>query len=128
MTGQMSIYDLLYPQRINPIREVAKHSSPYWKDSKRKIIAFLDSDPDIKPLAALIKQEYSPYGFAGHYGGDDSPNSMLGWTLKTNHIETEYYDMDGSRKTRNYSWEDFARKIADLIWSDDKEFMRGVNK
>ena len=121
MTGQMTIYDILYPGRINPIREVAKHASVYWTDSREKIATLVNTDPDIKELAAAVKHEYSPYGFAGHYGGDHSPNSMLGWTLKANHIETEYFDTDGSKKTRIYSWEDFAREIADLCWSHEYE-------
>lgn len=117
MQGQMSIYDLLYPDRINPIAEVAKKASPNWTTSSRKLIDLCNTDPDIKLFAKAVKNEYCPNVFAGHYGGDPSPNNLQGWEMRNNIIIAWYYDTEGKRQERKYSWEDFAREIANLIWS-----------
>ena len=119
MTGQMTIYDLLYPERINPIREVAKRSRPYWTTSRLELIDLCNTDPDIKTFAAAVKHEYSPYGFAGHFGGSGEPNTIEGWDMLTNIVKIYFYDAEGKRTERAYSWEDFAREIADLIWSGE---------
>ena len=58
MTGQMSIYDFLYPERINPIREVARESGPMWTHSRKKLIDFANTDPDIKTFAKAVKYHY----------------------------------------------------------------------
>lgn len=116
---QMTIFDILYPERINPVCEVAKMSRPYWTTSRQKLINLCNRDPDIKTFAAAVKHEYSPYGFAGHYGGNDKPNTMIGYTMRTNLIEMEYVDATGKKIRAVCSWEDFAREVADMIWSGE---------
>lgn len=118
---QMTLYDLLYPTRINPIVEVAKNAGPYWTTSRQKLIDLCNTDPDIKLFAKAVKEEYCPHGFAGHYGGDHSPNTMQGYEMRIDKITTWFYDPEGERQERIYSWEDFAREIADLIWSGQYE-------
>ena len=118
---QMTLYDLLYPARINPIVEVAKSAAPYWTTSRQKLIDLCNTDPDIKLFAKAVKEEYCPHGFAGYYGGDHSPNSMQGYEMRIDKITTWFYDSEGERQERIYSWEDFAREIADLIWSGQYE-------
>lgn len=113
MNGQMTIFDLLYPDRINPIAEVAKMARPYWKDSREKIMRY--QDIDIKAFAKVVRHQYCPYGCAGHYGGNHTPNSMQGYDMRSDVIKTWFYDSEGKQQERVYSWEDFAREIADLI-------------
>ena len=126
MSGQMTIFDLLYPERINPIREVARRTSPYWTTSRNKLIDQLNKDPDINTWSKAVKDEYCPYGYAGGYGYGGDPNTLEGWTMRTNHIVTEYYDEEGKRQERAYSWADFAREIADMIWCN--EYKREVTE
>ena len=119
MNEQINIYDLLYPDRINPIREVARQAGPYWTTSERKLIDLCDTDPDIRTFTKAVKNEYCPNEFAGHYGGDHSPNTLQGYEMRRDTITAWFYDPDGKRQERKYSWEDFAREIADLIWSGE---------
>lgn len=116
---QMTIFDVLYPERIDPVKEVAKMADPYWTTSRQKLIDLCNTDPDIEDFAAAVKHEYSPYGFAGHYGGDDKPNTMIGYTMRTNLIEMEYIDNAGKKIRTVCSWEDFTREVADMIWSGE---------
>lgn len=119
MQGQITIFDWLEPDRIDPIREVAKHAGPYWTDSRKKLIAQFREGMDVKTFARAVKQEYSPYGCNGHYGGNDEPNTMLGWDLQTSRIKTIYIDSMGERQERAYSWEDFARVVGEMIQSGE---------
>ena len=121
MSGQMSIFDILYPERINPISEVAKHSGPMWVTSRQALIELCNTDPDIKTFAQAVRHHYCPYGAVGHWGGDGKPNTMRGCDMRTDSIKTEYYDAEGKYQERMYSWEDFAREIMDLIWSGEYE-------
>ena len=45
MTGQLSIYDLFYPDRIDPLRECARHASPQWMQSRGDLIRLQEGDP-----------------------------------------------------------------------------------
>ncbi|MBQ1779403.1 MAG: hypothetical protein IIZ93_14715 [Acidaminococcaceae bacterium] len=120
MTGtQMTIFDLLYPDKINPIREVAKMESPYWTTSRSKLIDICNQDPDIKEFAKAVKQEYCPYGLSGHYSRNNRANSIQAYDLKTNLIEAQWNDETCALKMGCFSWEDFAREIADLIFSGE---------
>lgn len=119
MNGQMTIFDILYPKRFNPIEEVAKQSGPYWTTSRRKLIDLCNTDPDIKLFSKAVRHEYCPHGFAGHRGFGNGPNSLYGWDMTAKHIKTYYYDAEEKERERIYSWDDFAREIADLIWCDE---------
>ncbi len=44
MNEQMTIFDILCPDRINPVREVAKKAGPYWTTSRQKLIKFCQTD------------------------------------------------------------------------------------
>lgn len=113
MTGQMNIYDLLYPDRINPIREVAKMASPYWKNAGEKIRAFVDSD--IKDLAKVVRHQYCPYGAAGHYGMGKGANTLNGYDMRSDLIWVDWIDEENKKQRSAYSWEDFTREVVDLI-------------
>lgn len=118
MNGQMSIFDLLYPDRIDPIVEVAKRAVPNWTTSKQKLIELCNEDPDIRDFAKAVKKEYCPHGVYGHYGGDPhNRNSLQGWDMRNDLIRTWFYDTKGKLQEQVYTWEDFAREIADMIWS-----------
>lgn len=119
--AQITIFDLIYPDKINPIREVAKQASPYWTTSKKKIIDLCDDDPDIKAFAKAVRHEYCPYGCAGHYSRNNVPNRMQNYDMRADLINVCYTDEQGNYQKRSYSWEDFAREIADLIWSGQYE-------
>ena len=38
MPEQMTIFDMLYPEKINPVRELIRTTDPYWAYSKRTLI------------------------------------------------------------------------------------------
>ena len=119
MDGQMRLFDWLYPDQLNPLREVAKNAGPYWTTSRQKLIDLCNTDPDIDIFAKAVKEEYCPYGLSGHYGGDGKPNTMEGWDMTSGKIMTYFWDAEGLRKERRYSWKDFAIEISDLIWANE---------
>lgn len=119
MNVQMTIFDILYPKRLNPIEEVARQSRPYWTTSRQKLIGLCNTDPDIKVFSKAVRREYCPHGFAGHRGFGNGPNSLYGWDMTPKHIKTYFYDAEEKKCERLYSWNDFAVEISMLIWSDD---------
>ena len=119
MTGQIDIFQILYPERISPIRQAAKRATPYWTTSAEKIARAVNEDLDIKTLANIVKHEYCPYGYASAYGIGEGPNTIFEYKLKTNLIEVGWRDATGNERINMYSWEDFAREIGDLVLSGE---------
>lgn len=119
MDGQMTLFDWLYPDQLNPIREVAKIANPYWKESRQKLIELDKTDPDINTFAREVRKEYCPYGASGQFGlNHHKANELLGYDMRSNKIMVYFYNHERQKQTREYSWCDFAREIADLIWSN----------
>ena len=116
MQGQLSIFDFLYPDKFDPIKEVAKMAGPHWTDSKQKLIKLLDEDPGIDRWARAVRREFCPYGAAGHYSRIDKPNTLQSYDMRTASIKVEYTNSAGKRIEQTYSWDDFARELADMIW------------
>lgn len=119
MTGQMSIYDLLYPDRINPLRECARLASPQWVQSRGDLIRLAKEDPDIERWTRHVRHEYCPYGLNGHYNMCNKPNALTSWDMRTEDITITYNDPDGNNHEIIRSWQDFAREVMDLIWSGE---------
>ena len=117
MDGQMSIFDFI--EHFDPLRAVAENASPYWTSSRQKLIDLCNTDPDINTWAKAVKHEYCPYGCAGHYRDDGKPNTLRSYDMRTNLITVCYYDSRGNKQKRCFSWADFAREIADMIWCDN---------
>lgn len=116
MNGQMSIFDFI-PLQDDPIRNAIKHMSPYWTSSKQTIIEAYYTG---KNFVETVKHEYSPYGHAGHYGGDFGKKgvfTLTGWELKANGIIFQY----DPYRVEKITWADFARHVANLIRT--KEFL-----
>ena len=114
MDGQMSIFDFF--EHFNPLREVAKIASPYWTSSCQTLMNLCNTDPDISIWTKTVKHEYCPYGLSGHYCDLNKPNTLKRYDMMTNLITVEYYDSRGDKQERAFSWADFAREIADMIW------------
>lgn len=119
MTGQMSIYDLLCPDRINPLRECAKMASPQWVQSRGDLIRLANEDPDIERWAKAVRHEYCPYGLNGHYNMSKKPNTLTAYDMRSDDITITYNDSEGNKHEITRSWQDFAREITDLIWSGE---------
>lgn len=119
MDGQMSIYDLLYPDRINPLRECAKRASPQWVQSRGDLIRLAKEDSDVERWTRHVRHEYCPYGLNGHYDANTKPNTLTKWDMRTEDITIAYNDPEGNRREIIRSWQDFAREIMDLIWSGE---------
>ena len=119
MNGQLTIFDMIYPNRIDPLHEVIKRARPYWTTSRDDIKKYHDDltlgKIDMKGFATSVKYEYCPYGFAGAYGMNGEPNTLIGYDMITRDIRAEYKDEHGERQTRIYSWEDFARELDYMI-------------
>lgn len=116
MKGQLSIFDMLYPDAINPLQEVARHASPMWTTSRKELIDLAGTEPDIKVWTEAVRHEYCPYGLAGHYSHSGERNKLTGYEMRTNEITVEYVDCEGHECKIIRSWKDFAREIMDLIW------------
>jgi hypothetical protein len=122
MNEQMSIFDMLYPDKINPIRELIRNTEPYWSYSKELLINMYNEDPDLRDLrgfANTAKRQYCTYGARGQFRADEEPNALQSWDMTKDTITIEYNDAGGKKHERVYSWEDFARELADMIRSGE---------
>ena len=119
MTGQLSIYDLFYPDRIDPLRECARRASPQWVQSRGDLIRLANEDLDIERWTRHVRHEYCPYGLIGHYSMSDRPNALTSWDMRTEDITITYNDPEGVSHTIIRSWQDFAREVMDLIRSGE---------
>ena len=115
--NQMTIYDLM--GEIDPLREVAKKANVHWQDSRETIRDWyrklVQDEQFAQKFSLVVKHQYIPYGAHGHYGGGGKPNTICEYDMRNEGIKIGYYDLDGERKERHYSWIDFAKMIADLI-------------
>ena len=116
MPGQLSLFHK--EPEISAARYVAFNSSPYWTTSWDAIKAV--QDEDIKTITRVVKNEFCPYGYAGHYG---SEGRYVGYDMKPRRIRVYLApasDDDYSGGEEKVTWEDFAREVIDLIWSGEK--------
>ena len=109
----------LHPERIDPLKEVARTADPYWAGSRRKLIDLVNTDPDISTLAAAVRHEYAPYGAAGSCGLGGPENSLQAYDMRAGWIHVRWTDETGRKQIKMFKWEDFAREIADLIRSGE---------
>lgn len=122
MSEQMNIFDMLYPDKINPVRELIRSTDPYWSYSKRTLIEkCYDGLDERSPreFAESARFHYCMYGMRGHYQEDKEPNTLQSWDMTKKLITIEYNDAGSNKHKRVYSWEDFARELADMIRSGE---------
>lgn len=117
--NQMNIYDWLYPDQIQPMRELAKIAEPHYQESRQRLIELNKEDPDMNRWAAAVKKEYIPHGYYGHHEPGNNPNTIQAYTMQTDHISVDYTDHEGQRHLRWYSWADFAVEVSDLIYAGE---------
>ena len=107
---------------IDPLKEVAKKSYPYWKQSKDTLKEIYAKDPDEREWTGAVKHEYCPYEMAGRWGMEQGTyNTLIGYTFNWKGVRIEYLDMRGKEKEIKRSWQDFAREIGQLIWGGEYE-------
>ena len=122
MPEQMTIFDMLYPEKINPIRELIRATDPYWTYSKRFLIEKCYEGLDERSpreFARSAQLHYCTYGIRGHYEEDQKPNTIQSWDMKEFTIKIVYNDAANTRHEMIISWEDFARELADMIRSGE---------
>lgn len=122
MIQQLNLFDQT-EKRFDPLRETATRARPYWTTSAKTLVDLCGEDPDIERWTKAVKNEYCPNGFAGHLGAGNGPGTLIGWELRTKNVMIKYFDKYGTAQTMVATWQDFAREIADLIWSG--EFQEG---
>lgn len=118
MNEQMSIFDMLYPEKINPIRELIRTTDPYWAYSKRFLIE-KSYERSIRDFARSARWHYCAYRIRGHYEEDQKPNAIQSWDMREFTIKIVYNDAGNTRHEMIISWEDFARELADMIRSGE---------
>lgn len=104
---QLSLFD----DPETPERFVARISHPYWKGSAKMIAEAVRSGCTLNELTEIVKHEYCPYGFAGHYGFHDQYD---GYDMTPGNITIHKKDGD-SRIT----WRSFAKVIAEMVESGE---------
>lgn len=120
MPEQMTIFDMLYPEKINPVRELIRTTDPYWAYSKRFLIEKCYEGLDersIRDFARSARWHYCAYGIRGNYREDKEPNALQSWDMRESTIKIAYNDAGNERHEMIISWEDFARELADMIRS-----------
>lgn len=110
MEQQMSFFEIT---DFDPVRGVAIMSHPYWTTSRETIIKAIGEN--ISEFTKIVKEEYSPYGFAGHSAIPDECPAVEAYEMKTAGIDITYLDAEGYRQVTKCKWRDFARAIAELI-------------
>lgn len=124
----MTIFDMLYPDKINPVRELIRTVEPYWVYSKRILIEKCYEGLDERSpreFARSAQLHYCTYGIRGHYEEDQKPNTIQSWDMTKDLITIEYNDAGSNRHKSVYSWEDFARELADMIRNGEYKDDRG---
>ncbi len=110
MTGQMTIFDFI-ARPDDPVVNAIKNMRPYWTSSRDTI---MEAYKNGKNFAKVVKHEYCPYGYVGHFGGDFEKKGVFtleGWQMRNNKI-TFIYD---PHRVEDMTWTKFAEHIADLI-------------
>ena len=119
MGEQMTIFDVLFPDKIKPLREVARLEGEGWTRTRQELTDLCNTDPDITTFAKACKDAYCPYGLSGRVSDSGKPNTLIGYDLMTKEIKTYWRDDQNKEHESIYSWEDFAREVSDLIWSGE---------
>ena len=113
---QMTIYDVLCPEKINPIRALAETVSPHYTQSRIWILSAYKKDQGMAAFSDAVRQQYCPWEFAGHYGhADKGRNELDAWEMRLDVIKVWYFDEEGKKQERWYTWQDFADEIANMI-------------
>lgn len=115
MEGQISLFDILEPDRFDPMKAPVSMASPYWTTSRQTIIEEVNKGAGTDAMAEVVKEEYCPYGYSGGYRNDYIPNTIDEWTFKTNKIHVEWTDAAGQQQKQDFSYKDFARAVIDLV-------------
>ena len=57
MPEQMTIFDMLYPEKINPVRELIRTTDPYRIDSRRCLkICFVEQDSLLSVVISRMRK------------------------------------------------------------------------
>lgn len=115
MQGQMTIFEYLYPEQFDPLKEVARMATCAPID-RAKLIKLADEDPTIQEWAKAVRKAYCPYGFHGRYGMLSDANRVSQYEFRYDHLQIGWVDSMGEPRIKKYRWHDFAREIMDLIW------------
>lgn len=115
MEGQISLFDILEPNRFDPMKALVSMASPYWTTSRQTIIEEVNNGAGTDAMAEVVKKEYCPYGYSGSYRHDYIPNTIDEWTFKTNKIHVEWTDAAGQQQKQDFSYKDFARVVVEAI-------------
>lgn len=106
MIEQISMFET-----FDPLKELVKNCSPYWKGSYDRIKEACKGNSD--RLAEITKHEFCPYGFAGAYGrAVNKVNEVNGYDMRANKITVYYYDGSGTKCEKDFSWRQFAEELA----------------
>lgn len=111
MEYQMTIFDFLTDEQ-DAITNAVKHMTPYWVDSRKRIIEHYSKTGKLP--VGVVKDEYCPNGFAGHYGGDFGKKgvfTLVGWDMKPTKIIFEY----DPYMVEQMTWAELADIICQLI-------------
>lgn len=92
-----------------PARFVAEIARGYWTTSMGLIIKAVNDGCTIDELTKIVKEEYCPYGYAGHYGFGDEYN---GYDLTPGKI---WIHTKKQMREFSISWRDLAEEIADMV-------------
>ena len=113
---QMTIYDILCPEKINPIRALAETVNPHYTQSKTWILSAYRKNPGMESFSRAVRKQYCPWGYAGHFGhAAEGTNELDGWEMRNDVIKVWYFDEEGKKQERWYTWQDFADEIQNMI-------------
>ena len=113
MDGQISLFDFLNPERFDPLKALVKRGSVYWTHSRQLIIDSVDKD--INEFTRIVKHEYCPYGYAGAYIHNRTPNKIDEFTFRDDRIDIEWTDEGGIYRKGKFTYKAFARAVKEAI-------------
>lgn len=114
---QMTIFDFIKDEKPidqKLLDQLLVRCSPYWVNSKEKIIKACNDELDISDLAKIVREQYCPYGFSGGLRHAEA-NELEEFLLKPGSIMLWYLDKLGKRQGIKYKWSDFARYIYFMV-------------
>lgn len=112
---QISLFEA--PTQYDPLAELVTVAGAYWTTSRKRIREAIRQNTDTETLAEIVRDEYCPYGFAGHYGAERQLPGLCEWEFWAQRITYKYLDADGNQQSGKCNWKQFADAIRRHIWN-----------
>ena len=112
---QLTLFDWLGEVTpFSPLAEVVRKATAGY-GSRAKLTAMVKNGARLGELARAAQWEYAPYGFAGHYGAGNGPNTVESWSMTPKGIRVQWESDAGPLLEKSFTWSQFAETLRDMV-------------